>query len=185
MAKRSSRRTNHANSLTVGPSKSGNGWILVPPRSARECAEDLEEVQAMIAAGEHEIAEEELHWLLGNEHELIEAHFLLGKLSVEVKNDIPLGRGHFGIGYQLGLKALRKAKFPKPVPALHPANQLFYDCGRGLVWCLHGLGKTEMALEIVEQLLELDPSDPLSLGGWLDELRTDGKQMLDIGSLLN
>jgi tetratricopeptide (TPR) repeat protein len=184
VAKRSSRRPANPNTLSIGRSKSGNGWVLIPPRSVRDCGEDLEEVQAMIEAGEYDVAIDELHWLLGNEHELIEAHFLLGKLAVEVKNDIPLGRGHFGLGYQLGMKALRKAKFPKPVPALHPANRLFYDAGRGLVWCLHSLGKPEMAIEVAEQLLKFDPDDPLGLASWLDEIRTDGKQMVDIGSLL-
>ena len=138
----------------------------------------------MIDAGEHDVAIDELRWLLGNEHEMIEAHFLLGKLAVEAIDDIPLARGHFGFGYQMGMKALRRAKMPKPVPALHPANRLFFDCGRGLVWCLHNLGKSEMAIEVAEQLLKLDPDDPLQLAGWLDEIRTDGKQVIDIGSLL-
>ena len=169
----------------MGKSKSGHGWILIPPRAVRDCAEDLEEVHAMIDAGEYDIAIDELHWLLGNEHEMIEAHYLLGKLSVEVKNDIPLARGHFGIGYHLGLKALRKAKFPKPVPALHPANRTFYDAGRGLVWCLHHLDKSDMAIEVINQMLKLDPEDPLSLNSWLDEIQTEGHQIVDLGSLLN
>ena len=185
MAKRSSRRSANPNTLSVGRAKSGNGWVLVPPRAVRDCAEDLEEVRSMIEAGEYDIATDELHWLLGNEHELIEAHFLLGKLAVEQKKDIPLARGHFGVGYQLGMKALRRAKMPKPVPALHPANRLFYDAGRGVVWCLHNLGKSHMAIEIIEQLLELDPDDPLGLAGWLDEIRTEGKQVIDLGSLLS
>ncbi len=184
MAKRSTRRSTNSNSLSVARAQSGQGWVLVAPRAVRECAEDLEEVRLMIDAGEHEIAIDELHWLLGNEHDLIEAHFLLGKLAVEAKNDIPLARGHFGVGYQLGMKALRRAKMPKPVPALHPANHLFFDAGRGLIWCLHSLGKSEMAIEIVQQLLAIDPDDPLRLGAWLDEIRTDGKQVVDLGSLL-
>jgi hypothetical protein len=35
----------------------------------------------------------------------------------------------------------------------------------------------------VEQLLALDPGDPLSLKSWLDELRTEGKQIVDLGGL--
>jgi len=184
VAKRSSRRPTHTNTLSVSRAKSGNGWVLVPPRAVRDCAEDLEEVRLMIDAGEHEIAIDELRWLLGTEHEMIEAHFLLGKLAVEAIHDLALARGHFGFGYQLGMKALRKAKMPKPVPALHPANRLFFDAGRGLIWCLHSMGKSEMAIEVVEQLLELDPNDPLGLTSWLDEIRTEGKQLVDIGVLL-
>ena len=169
--------------LSVRRAKSGNGWTLVPPRTARDCAEDLDEVRAMIEAGETDIAIDELRWLLGNCHELLEAHFLLGQLAVEVDSDVPLARGHFGLGYQLGIKALRKAKMPTPVPVLHPANRTFYDCGRGLIWCLYELKKPEMAIEIVEQLLKLDPTDPLGLAGWIDEIKTDGLQMVDVGTM--
>lgn len=181
MAKRSSSRP--SNSFSVQRAKSGNGWILVPPRTVRDCSEDLEEVRAMIQAGEVDVAVDELRWLLGTCHEIIEAHFLLGKLAVEADNDLALARGHFGIGYRLGLAALRCAKMPSPVPALHPANRVFYDAGRGLAWCLRELNKKEMAIEVVRQLLELDPSDPLGLGGWLDELQTDGLPTVGIDSL--
>lgn len=169
--------------LSVRRAKSGNGWVLIPPRAARDCADDLDEVRAMIEAGETDIAIDELRWLLGACHELLEAHFLLGKLAVEIDRDLPLARGHFGLGYQLGLKALRKAKRPTPVPALHPANRIFFDCGRGLVWCLHQLGKSAMALEVVEQLLQLDPDDPFGLGGWVDEIKTGRMPILNVGTL--
>jgi len=177
MAKRSARHASHA--LTVRRAKSGHGWILVPPRAVRDRAEDLEEVRAMIDAGEPEIAVDELRWLLSDCSEMIEAHFLLGKLAVEVDHDLPLARGHFGCGYQLGLQALRRANMPTPVPALHPANRPFFDAGRGLAWSLHQLDKTPMAIEVVEQLLTLDPDDPLGLAGWLDELRTGGLPMVE------
>jgi len=169
--------------MTVRRAKSGNGWVLVPPRAARDCAEDLEEVRAMIEAREQDIAINELRWLLGNCHELLDAHFLLGQLAVEIDNDVPLARGHFGLGFRLGIQALRKAKMPTPVPVLHPANRTFFDCGRGLVWCLHQLKKQDMAIEVVQQLLKLDPTDPLRLAGWVDEIRTDGLQMVDVGML--
>jgi tetratricopeptide (TPR) repeat protein len=128
-------------------------------------AEDLEELRVMIDAGETDVAIDELRWLLGTCPEIIEGHFLLGKLAAEVDHDVPLARGHFGTAYQLGLQALRRAKLPTPVPALHPANRTFYDAGRGLVWCLEKLGKHDMALEVVEQMLALDPGDPLGLTG--------------------
>jgi tetratricopeptide (TPR) repeat protein len=179
VAKRSSRR----NAISVQRAKSGNGWVLVHPSAVREMAEDLEELQRIIDAGETDVAVDELRWLLGTCPEMIEGHFLLGKLAAEVNHDVPLARGHFGTAYQLGIQALRRAKRPKPVPALHPANRTFYNAGRGLVWCLDQLGKHGMALEVVEQMLELDPDDPLGLSGWLDEIRTAGKPMVDLENL--
>ncbi len=169
--------------MTVRRAKSGNGWVLVPPRAARDCAEDLDEVRVMIESGEADIAIDELRWLLGNCHELLDAHFLLGKLAVEVDHDVPLGRGHFGLGFQLGIQALRRAKMPTPVPVLHPANRTFFDCGRGLAWCLHQLKKPKMAIEVVEQLLKLDPTDPLELAGWVDEIKTDGLSVVELKGL--
>lgn len=182
MAKRPQRRTSK-NSLSLERAKSGNAWVFSHPREVRECGEDLDEVREMIAAGETHIAVDELRWLLEMCHEMLPAHFLLGKVAVEAGNDIPLGRGHFGVGYQLGLQAWRRAGEPKPVAAMHPANRVFFDCGRGLVWCLHQLQLNTMAIEVVEQLLALDPSDPLSLKNWLDELRTAGKQIVELGGL--
>ncbi|MGI9428487.1 MAG: hypothetical protein ACR2NM_07510, partial [Bythopirellula sp.] len=117
MAKRSSRRSPSPNKLSVQRAPSGNAWVIKHPRAVRDCAEDLEEVCAMIEAGEADVAIDELRWLLGTCHDMIEAHFLLGKLAVEVDNDIPLGRGHFGTGYQLGLQAWRRASKPTPLPA--------------------------------------------------------------------
>jgi len=169
--------------LKVQRAKSGNGWVLIPPRAARDCAEDLDEVRAMVEAGEADIAIDELRWLLGNCHELLDAHFLLGQLAVEVDHDVPLARGHFGLGFQLGIQALRRAKMPTPVPVLHPANRTFFDCGRGLAWCLHQLKKSEMALEVVEQLVKLDPTDPLGLAGWIDEIKTDGLTVVKLKGL--
>ena len=169
--------------ISLQRAKSGNGWILVHPDAARQCAEDLDEVRKMIDSGEPEVARDELRWLLGICHDLIEAHFLLGKVAVESDSDLSLARGHFGVGYQLGLQALRRQKFPKPVPALHPANRAFFDCGRGLVWCLHELDKTSLAREVLDQLLELDPTDPLGLTSWREEIDTAGLQIVDMQSL--
>jgi hypothetical protein len=49
MAKRSSKRS--SNHVSVERARGGQGWVLVHPRDVLECAEDLEEVRAMIAAG--------------------------------------------------------------------------------------------------------------------------------------
>ena len=147
--------------------------MLVHPRSVRDRSEDLEEVQAMIAAGEIDIAIDELRWLLAGCSEMISAHFLLGKLAVEADRDLPLARAHFGFGYELGLQALQREKMPSPLSAGHPANQPFYDAGRGLAWCLHALGKPRLALEVVVQLRACDPGDPLGLQAWIDQIKRE------------
>ena len=92
---------------------------------------------------------------------------------------------NFGFGYELGLKALRHEKMPSPLLAEHPANLPFYDTGRGLVWCLHELGKISMAREVLEQLITCDPGDPLGLKGWLDEIESGGMKMVNIDALWN
>ena len=133
MAKRRSSKSSSrsSNKVSVERARGGQGWVLVHPRDVLECAEDLEEVREMIAASEADVAVDELRWLVETCPEMIEAHYLLGKLAVESMGDVPLGRGHFGFGYQLGERALAKAKNPAPVTALHPANRPFFDAGRG------------------------------------------------------
>jgi hypothetical protein len=154
--------------------------VLVQPRCARERAEDLEEVQAMIDAGEIEVAVDELRWLLEHCHEFIAAHVLLGELALAANNDLPLARGHFGAGYQLGLQTLRRAKMPKPLLYSQPGNRPFFDAGRGLAWCLAKLDMLQMANEIVDTLIALDPSDPLKLRAMLDDVRTGSKPIVDL-----
>ncbi len=77
--------------------------------------------------------------------------------------DYPLARGHFGYAYQIGAKALDRAGAAENVPYRLPANQAFFEAGKGLVYCLRQLGKAEMAAEVVQRLLACDPSDPLGL----------------------
>lgn len=182
MAK-SPKRQASKNRLSLVRSPSGNAWVFSHPRAVRDCAEDLDEVREMITAGETEIAVDELRWLLGMCSEMLTAHFLLGQIAVEEHNDLPLGRGHFGAGYQLGLQAWRRAGQPRPVPALHPANRVFFDCGRGLAWCLHHLDRTPMAVEVIQQMLSVDETDPLGLKGWLDEMRSEGKPIVELKGL--
>jgi hypothetical protein len=122
----------------------------------------LEEVRAMIDAGEAELAQDELRWLLADCNEFIGAHLLLGELAA-LAGDLPLARGHYGAGYQLGLQTLRRAKMPKPVLYSQPANRPFFDAGRGLIETLRKLDKAPMADEVVETLLALDVTDPLGL----------------------
>ena len=158
--------------------------MLVHPRSVRDRSEDMEEVQEMIAAGESDIAIDELRWLLDGCGEMISAHFLLGKLAVETDGDLALARAHFGFGYELGLRALRREKMPSPLTAGHPANQPFYDAGRGLAWSLHALNKPTMALEVIEQLIACDPDDPLGLRSWIDEIKLGHRALLGLDEVL-
>ena len=166
--------------LGVQRSTDGRSWVLVHPAGVRERGEDLDEVREMIEAGEFEIATDELRWLVADCHEFIAAHALLGELALETGNDLALARGHFGAGYQLGLQALRRAKMPKPLLYSQPANRPFFAAGRGLAGCLARLEKMEMAKEVVDTLVELDPSDPLKLRTMLDELATGGKPIVDL-----
>lgn len=179
VGKRSSRQKPYRKTLGIRRAQNGHDWIFSHPAAVREVAEDLDEVRQIIEAGEIEIAIDELRWLLGTSSEILEAHFLLGKLAVEHDHDTALARGHFGVGYQLGLRALKRAKWPTPVPALHPANQIFFDCGRGLAWCLVELDRREMAREVVEQLLKLDPADPLNLKSWLEEIDLGNRTIVE------
>ena len=149
---------------------SGEAWELVHPRCAKERSDDLEEVQAMLDAGEVDIAIDELRWLLSGCSDFMQAHVLLGTLALSEDRDLRLARGHFGIAYQLGLKALRGAGLPSPVPYRLPPNKPLFEAGKGLAFCLKELGKPAMAREVLEQLLRLDPSDPLALAAMHGEL---------------
>jgi hypothetical protein len=165
--------------LSLRRSADGRGWIFVHPRCARDRAEDLEEVVMMIEAGETDVALDELRWLLSDCAEFISAHVLLGELARSM-GDLPLARGHYGAGYQVGLQALRREKFPKPLLYAQLANQPFFEAGQGLVWVLEKLGKPQMAEEIIAMLTELDPSDPLHLKAMLDEMRSGGAPIIDL-----
>jgi hypothetical protein len=172
-----------ASAVSIERAQGGQTWILVHPRCVRDCADDLDEVRTMIAAGETGVAIDELRWLLEVCRDMIEAHFLLGKLAVESAGDLALARAHFGYAYQLGVKALDRAGNPSPLSPLHPANRSFFDAGRGLAWCLAELGQNDKAREVVERLLACDASDPLGLRAWVDELNTGGKPIVELGGM--
>jgi hypothetical protein len=138
------------------------GWELAHPRCARERDDDMAEIRAMLAAGELEIARDELIWLLDGCHAYIDAHRLLGELAL-ADEDLPLARGHFGAAFTVGQRAIRRAGDPRPVPYALPGNQAFHESGKGLAWCLSKLGKTDLAAEVVAFLISCDPSDPLAL----------------------
>ena len=49
------------------------------------------------------------------------------------------------------------------VPYRLPANQAFFEAGKGLAFCLRELGKAALAADVVARLLACDPSDPLGV----------------------
>jgi hypothetical protein len=57
------------------------------------------------------------------------------------------------------------------LPYARPANQSFFEAGKGLAWCLKQQGEVELAAEVVRRLLTLDPSGPLGLKEMQEELR--------------
>lgn len=142
-------------------------WELVHPRCARERAEDIEEVQRMLDAGEVDVALDELRWLLQGCADFIQAHLMLGEIALE-ENQMRLARAHFGRAFELGYSAL-----PEPlgvvVPYSLPANQPFLQAAKGLAWCLYKLNKRAEALAVLDVLLACDPTDPLGVGVWRNQ----------------
>ncbi len=139
-----------------------DAWELVHPRCARDRQEDLEEVRKMLDAGEIDVAVDECRWLLQGCSDCLEAHRILGEIALG-ENDLPLARGHFGYAYRLGTLALDQVRCKGPLPYRLAANHSFFESAKGLAWCLLRLGKREMAGEVVERLLQCDPSDPLGV----------------------
>lgn len=134
----------------------------------------------MIEAGETEVAVDELRWLVGGCSEFMEGHSLLGELALAA-SDFTLARGHFGFAVQLGMRALERAKVNGPLRYSQPANQSFHEAGRGLVEALLGLKMIPKAIELVRQLVRLDPSDPLELRALIDAAQTGGLPIVELG----
>jgi tetratricopeptide (TPR) repeat protein len=150
---------------------SGSIWEFVHPRCARKRRDDVEEVEAMVAAGETEIARDELVWLLSECPDFLEAHLHLGLIALE-EDDPKLARGHFGRAYELGLRALEAAGNPRPLPYDRNGNKPFFEAAKGLVHCLVATGKRGLAKDVVTRANALDPSDPLALAALLAAPRT-------------
>lgn len=144
-------------------------WELVYPRSALERMDDLEEVEQMLAAGEREIAVEELRWLLDGCRDFLPAHRLLGELALE-NEDYRLARGHFGYACEIGLSA---APAEAVLPYRVPANQGLLESLKGLALCLVKLDRPAWALEVLRELLRRDPSDPLAVQTWVAQLAAE------------
>lgn len=175
----SKQRFGPSSSLSLRKLSSG-GWVFVHPRAVRDRAEDLEEVQAMIEAEEYDVAIDELRWLLSGCHDFMAAHVLLGELAIEVDNDLPLARGHFGHAYQLGLRTLKRNRCRGPLPGTQPANAPFYAAAYGLTLCLEKKGSPRMADEVAQQSRKLDPADPARIAEMLDELRSGGTPIVSL-----
>ena len=122
----------------------------------------------MLEAGEFEVARDECRWLLEGCSDCLEAHRILGEIAL-ADDDVALARGHFGYAYRLGARAMDDARATGPLPYRLAANRSFFESAKGLVWCLVRLGKREMAAEVVQQMLNYDPGDPLRLAGVIAE----------------
>ena len=155
-------RRGSSNAIQVRRAADGKSYEFLFPSSVRERTEDMEEVHAMLAAGETEIATEELRWLVGGCQDLLEGHQLLGKIAAE-SGDRDLARAHFGYAFQLGIDALPKRGLGHPLPHANPANKAFHEAGAALVQVLLELEESNKAKEVALQLLALDPTDPLGL----------------------
>lgn len=153
---------------------SGSAWEFVHPRCARKRHDDMEEVEAMVAAGEAEIARDELVWLLTECPDFLEAHLHLGLIALE-DDDPKLARGHFGRAYELGLRALEAAGSPRPLPYALAGNKPFFESAKGLVHCLVAAGKITLAQNVVRQVTSLDPADSLGLAALLAAARSQAK----------
>ena len=145
----------------------GAAWEIVQPRCARKRREDIAEVEAMVEAGETEIARDELVWLLSECPDFLEAHVQLGLIALE-EDDPKLARGHFGRAYELCLKAFEAAGSPRLLPYALDGNRPFYEAAKGLVHCLLETGRRSLAQDVCRRLGPLDPTDPLGIARLLD-----------------
>ncbi len=143
-------------------SPAGHAWEFVHPRCSRRRKEDIEEVEAMVGAGETEIARDELVWLLAECPDFLDAHVQLGLIALE-EDDPKLARGHFGRAYELAIKALEAAGGPRPVPYALDGNKGFFQAAKGLVHCLVEMGRKQSATDVCLRIAPLDPTDPLGI----------------------
>jgi hypothetical protein len=135
----------------------GRRFAFQPPVCSVDRREDLDEVQKMIAAGELEIARDELLYLISDCRAFLEAHNLLGELALE-EEDIAVARGHFGFAYEIGLGSL-PAGFQSILPATIGYNVPFFLAGRGLARCLIARGRRSEGRDVLKQLARFDPQE--------------------------
>ncbi len=175
---KSRRGKNKQPSVTWRRTPGGQTCELVHPPCAREREDDLQEVEQMLAAGEVDVAMDELRWLLEECPDLIAAHKLLGEIALSA-GDLKLARAHLGYAYTIGDKALPQHGPPAPLSYQAPANQPFLEAAKGLAWSLHALGKQADAKKIAKRLLSLDPNDPLAVQDMLRQWEQDTHPPVD------
>ncbi|HTI49897.1 MAG TPA: hypothetical protein VL475_03060 [Planctomycetaceae bacterium] len=146
----------------------GNRVALLEPITALDRKEDIDEVRTMIAAGELEIARDELLYLVSDCRGFLEAHNLLGELALE-EDDVSLAQGHFGFAYEIGMDSLPPG-FKGRLPANKEYNAAFFLAGRGVARCLIARGQDAKGREVLEQLARLDPQEE-HVRGLLAELK--------------
>lgn len=150
----------------------GDSWELVHPKCVQERADDIEDVEQMLAMGEFEIAQDELRWLLADCSEFITAHKMLGEIAMG-DEDLKLARAHFGYAYHAGNLALEYHNIKSGLPYATANNSDFLEAAKGLAWCLSELGKRGEAMRIAQQIVQLDPTDPLNVQDWINAWRSD------------
>ena len=165
------KRPKGSDPITLRRLPGEDAFELVFPRCVQQRADDLEEIHAMLKAGEIDVAVDELRWLLNGCQPLLEAHKLLGEIAM-ADNDLELARAHFGMAWSLGTAALPKGRRTR-LPYRRPANRALLEAGKGLAWCLKQSDDPQMAAEIVVQLRDLDPSDPLKLADAFPDVKAD------------
>lgn len=143
-------------------------WELVHPEMVLEMADDLAEVQSMIAAGEIDVAVDELRWLVEECRDAIEAHYLLGEIAFE-ERDFRLARGHFGYACELGWTALPAGGVGGKLSYTLPGNKHLLQSAKGAAYCLRELGKPKTALLVLKELISWDATDPLGAGKLLQQ----------------
>ncbi len=148
-------------------------WRLVPSRCALARADDMDEVDAMIAGGEPEIAADELRFLLQECPDFLQAHQTLGQIALEA-DDFSLSRGHFGHVFDLVRKLWQSHQADGQLPYQFAENQPVHESGKGLAWSLHQLKNDPLARDVVQQLLDWDPLDPLGVRAWLTQWNAPG-----------
>jgi len=160
-AARGARVGRGENEIRVRRVPDTNEFELVYPACVRCREADLEEVHKMLEAGEVDVAEDELRWLLADCRALLEAHQLLGEIAL-ADGDLGLARGHLGYAYDMVRQAFPRG-LSGTLPYARRANRAFFDAGKSLARVLNRLGEQKLAAEVVKYLLVLDPSDPLDL----------------------
>ncbi|HBO45411.1 MAG TPA: hypothetical protein DD670_16060 [Planctomycetaceae bacterium] len=143
--------------VTIRRVRSGDTFELVYPRSVLMRAEDMDEVRAMLKAGELDVAEDELRWLVGGCEALLEGHKLLGDLAAG-REDWELARVHYAYAYELGAEAAKKGGLRGTLPYNRPNNRALHEAGRGLVNALRALNQPQLAEQVAKQLLAWDPT---------------------------